>query len=167
VTEAYPPGVKPFEYDRITERLLAGRNPLNTADVERLQAEGVTHILDLREPHEWQPPYIGQAALSAAESCGITRRHLPIRDTGTPQPKDFEAAVAFLTEMLLSPDTQVYVHCRAGMERTAVILIAYFARQWEADCAETLRRLQRARPKFQPLAWQYEAVEAWLKRHTI
>jgi predicted protein tyrosine phosphatase len=163
MSSPYPPGVKLFEYHRITEQVLAGRNPLMACDVELLCGAGVTHILDLREAAEWQPPNIGQEAVDFQHARGVRRKHLPIPDFQTPQAEDFAAAVAFLEETLQDPAAQVYIHCRAGMERTPTILIAYFALQWETDCAETLRRLKAKRSIFQPLEWQYAAVERWLK----
>lgn len=158
----YPPGIRPFEYDRITDRVLAGRNPLLQADIERLLQEGVTHILDLREAQEWMPPNIGKEAVDFQHICGLQRKHLPIPDFTTPDQEDFTAAVIFLVKTLRVPNAQVYVHCRAGMERTPTILVAYFALEWETSSAETLARLQQARPKFQPLPHQWEAVNVWL-----
>lgn len=164
MSREYPFGIKPFEYDHLTTQVLAGRNPLVRADVERLLAEGVTHLLDLREPHEWMPPNIGNEAVEFQHVCGLQRKHLPIPDFSAPDNEDFAEASAFLSETLRDPNAQVYIHCRAGMERTPTILVAYFAVEWKASCRETLTRLQQARPKFQPLPHQWDAVEAWLAK---
>jgi len=44
-----------FESDWITTRVKAGRNPLTARGVESLVNDRITHVLDLREPHEWSP----------------------------------------------------------------------------------------------------------------
>lgn len=153
-----------FEYNRITSQVLAGRNPLTAEDMRRLCAEGVTHVLDLRQPAEWMPPNVGQEAVAYQFTNGICRRHLPIDDFSAPDSEHFEAAVAFLEEALSDPAAQVYVHCRAGMERTPTILIAYFATRNGTSCQEALIELQKARSRFQPLPHQVAAVEAWLQQ---
>jgi protein-tyrosine phosphatase len=153
----------PFDYDRITERILAGECPCCTADVERLLKEGVTHILDLRQDEEWMSSWGACEAVALQAARGIQRKPLPILDFTPPLPKDFAAAVAFLEAVLQDPAAQVYVHCHAGMQRTPTILIAYFALQWGTSCAETLKRLAMARPVFEPMEEQMKAVECWLK----
>lgn len=158
-----PTTIPPFEYNRINARILAGRNPLTVEDMECLHKEGVTHVLDLRESHEWMPPRMGEAAVAYQMQNGLRRCHLPIVDVSAPQPQAFETAVAFLEEALSEPDTQVYVHCRAGMERTAAVLMAYFAICEGTSCHIALQGLQRSRAKFQPLRHQVQAVETWLR----
>jgi protein-tyrosine phosphatase len=154
--------LKPFEFSRIDERLLAGRNPLTGADIARLLQEGVTHLLDLREPKEWQSPRFGEEALEAIERNGLVRCHVQIVDGGAPEPEDFERCLTFLAEVWATPSTQVYVHCRAGWERTAVILIAWYAVLENLSYDVVLRRLQEYRPLLQPLHWQEEATRNWL-----
>ena len=57
----------------------------------------------------------------------VLRRHIPVVDMGPPTPDQFDEAVAFLEETLQEPANVVYVHCRAGAERTAAILVAFHA----------------------------------------
>lgn len=157
--------IKPFEYSRIAPDLLAGRNPLTAADVTQLAAEGVTHILDLREPFEWLPPRLGLEALTEIERRGLTRCSIPITDGGAPGGEDFDRCVAFLTATFSNTQAQVYVHCRAGMERTAAILIAWYARQECVSYEMALQKLQMQRPILAPLPEQEQATRRWLKCH--
>jgi len=147
----------------IDHGLLAGRNPLTALDAEWLVARGVTHVLDLREPAEWAPPRFGQDALDALAGR-IDRRHIPVVDMGPPTPAQFDEAVAFLTETLGEPDALVYVHCRAGAERTAAILVAFHARRNRMGYDEALRDLQSRRPLLCPLPNQEAATRRWLGR---
>ena len=50
------PGLPRFEIDELDDRLLAGRNPLSAIDAQGLVDVGVTHVVDLRERHEWETP---------------------------------------------------------------------------------------------------------------
>jgi protein-tyrosine phosphatase len=154
--------VKPFEYSRITERILAGRNPLTHRDIDQLAQQGVTHILDLRQPREWMPPNFGEDALTAAEECGIVRLSLPVRDVTPPTPEDYDAAHIFLSDTLARENTQVYIHCRAGMERTAGILLAYLAHSEGISYDSAYEKARAARPVLQPTWEQEQATRVWL-----
>jgi Ca-activated chloride channel homolog len=158
-----PPGVPAFEYHRLTPRLLAGRNPLTKNNVAQLQWEGVTHIVDLREPVEWTHPRLGEEALHALNGSGIERLHLPIADGTAPTPQQFERAVSHLKTVLAQPDTQVYVHCRAGQGRTSAILMAFLAATEGITCHQALRQLRQSRRALAPTPDQMTAALAWCK----
>ncbi|RYX81797.1 hypothetical protein EON83_22320 [bacterium] len=156
------PGLPPFLFDWLDSQMAAGRNPLTTYDALQLQAAGITHVLDLRESHEWSPPHYGSEAVETFEKLGITRLHQPIVDTYEPTNGDFDAIALWLEKALSDPKNKVYVHCRAGMERTASILCAIFARQHGTSFEEALTILRRKRPIFAPLPGQIRAAKAWL-----
>ena len=155
--------IKPFEYSRIESNLLAGRNPLTAEDIDCLIAEGVTHILDLREPREWTAPWVGEEALAAIEQRGLHRLHVRVEDMGAPGMVAFDQAVEFLETALQDPKSQVYVHCRAGMERTAAILVAWYARRNNVSYEEALSALRLRRRILAPLPNQERATRQWLK----
>jgi atypical dual specificity phosphatase len=153
------PHLPRFECRWIEDWLLAGRNPLTVLDVELLQALGITHVLELREEKEWWRPRFGTEAVEALE--GWDRLHLPVVDTHAPSPEQFEAACAFLSSVEREPGARVYVHCRAGRERTASILTAYYARRSGRPWQEMLRQLRRRRPEFGLWPEQEAAVRDW------
>lgn len=140
------PGLPKFEYSQVADRLYAGRNPLTALDVAELASLGITHTLDLREPHEWQAPRFGDEALQEISRRGITRHHLPVVDAGVPTPEQLERAVIFLRGALREPTFKVYVHCRAGIERTSAVLVAYWGRTWGMTYDQALHALRKGRP---------------------
>jgi ADP-ribosyl-[dinitrogen reductase] hydrolase len=161
--EVYASGVvKAFNCNWVTDHILAGRHPLTARDVEFLQSQGITHILDLREPHEWAPPRFGLEALDEIEGSGLQRRLLTVMDMGAPTPPHLETACAHIKQVLADPQARLYVHCRAGMERTAAVLVAYQARQKTLSYDEALADLRVGRPLFAPLPNQERAVRQWL-----
>lgn len=155
------PHLPPMNCNWIDHGLLAGRNPLTALDVEWLLARGVTHVLDLREPWEWALPRFGQEALDALAGR-VLRRHIPVVDMGPPTPDQFDEAVAFLEETLQDPANVVYVHCRAGAERTAAILVAFHAHRHGLGYDAALQELRRRRPLLNPLPVQEAATRRWL-----
>jgi ADP-ribosylglycohydrolase/protein-tyrosine phosphatase len=156
-------GLPAFNYDWVTDQIMAGRNSLTCRDVEILSALGITHILDLREPQEWASPKFGADAVEEIERCGLQRLNLTVRDMREPTVEALDTACQFLDDALKKEENRVYVHCRAGMERTAAILIAYYARHHGVSYDEALSRLREGRPIFAPLPDQEQAVRQWLK----
>lgn len=152
-----------FEFSRINPCLLAGRNPLTADDVELLVSEGVTHFLDLREPVEWLAPRLGTEALEEIERRKLFRCHIPIIDGCAPTRKEFDQCAALQELTQQKPQTQVYIHCRAGMGRTAAILIAWVARQEGNSYEQVFWRLKLQRPVLSPLPGQEQATRRWLE----
>jgi len=165
------PGLPAFSFQAIGDtRLWHGRNPLTAWDVERLRAEGITHILDLRQPVEWGDgsAMIGSdavAVLTKADS-GMVRMHIAIPDGGIPGDTEFAKAVAFLEITLADPDARVYVHCRLGRERTGAILAAYHAKSHSVSVDEAVDTLNAQGAKIAPNYAQMAATREWVERQS-
>lgn len=157
------PYLPPFNADWVNERIMAGRNPLSARDVEWMKNQGITHVLDLREPREWKPPKFGHLALVAIEKQGLQRLHLEVLDMNAPKDSVFKATCEFIETALAQTDSKVYVHCRAGMERTGAILIAYYAKTQRVSYDEALQELRKSRPILSPLPNQEKATRRWIE----
>src|SRR5262249_6017467 len=137
--------------------------PLTARDVQLLAAEGVTHVLDLREEHEWSPPKAGREALQAMERFGMKRLNVPVEDATAPSTADLNAACRFIDEALQDPEARVFVHCRGGRERTAAVLVCHYARRHGVPWNEALAALRKGRPELRLLRDQERAVREWLR----
>lgn len=154
----------PFECDDVGMNVTAGRAPLFRRDVWRMRAGGVTHVLDLREDHEWnERGRRGASAVEEIRRLGMVRFAVTVLDMGAPSLADLDAAVSFI-EAARHLGGTVYVHCRAGQERTAGVLAAWYARARQCSVAEALERLREHRPIFHPNPGQVAAAHAWLLR---
>ena len=154
------PNLPGFECTLVTGQVIAGRNPLTERDANWMAVIGVTHILDLREAWEWASPRLGAEAMSCLQG---ERLHLPVRDMQAPTHADLEAACRFLDDAMGSARNLIYVHCRAGQERTAAILCAWYGRRYGLSYDESLAALRQRRPSLKPLLAQEKAVRTWLK----
>jgi protein-tyrosine phosphatase len=92
---------------------------------------------------------------------GMARLQVAITDMGTPQPHDLDRAVAFMDAALHLGGT-VYVHCRAGVQRTGAIAAAWYARRQGCSAAEAVARLRERRPDLEPMTFQLAAAQSWL-----
>jgi rhodanese-related sulfurtransferase len=154
------PNLPPFEIHEIDDRLRAGRNPLTVVDVAELCVSGITHVLDLRENHEWRAPNrFGAEAVDELQRRGVERRNIVVTDMAAPSQPDLDAAVRWIEAALSKPRTRVFVHCRAGRERTAAILAALLVSRG-ATLEHALATLKK-RAGAAPLPAQLAAVGAW------
>lgn len=158
------PQLPAFSYNQVGDRILCGRNPLTCHDIEILKSHGITHVLDLREPHECGDGRFGREAIEEIEACGLQRVSLPVTDLGAPTDETLAAACQFLDEALKDENARIYVHCRAGLERTAAILVAFHASRHGTSYEEALEKLREGRPALRPLPGQKQAVMNWLSR---
>ena len=156
------PILRSFSWDEIAPGVHAGRAPIFRRDVWRLRARGVTHILDLRETLEWdEPGRRGGSAIAEIDVLGMSRLQVAIRDMGTPRPDHLDEAVAYM-DAALHLGGSVYVHCRAGVQRTGAIAAAWYARQQRCSIDEAVTRLRDRRPDFEPMVFQVAAARDWL-----
>jgi len=83
--------------------------------VIRLQAVGITHVLDLRAPREWEQAVHGKQALHEIERRGLQRHVLTVPDMSAPTPAMLNAVCKYLDGVLRgepkagSARAQVYV----------------------------------------------------------
>lgn len=158
------PILRHFTCDEIAPGVFAGRAPIFRRDVWRLRALGITHILDLREDHEWDGPgRRGSSAIQEIDRLGLPRFSVAIRDMGTPSARHLDQAVAFI-DAALHLGGKVYVHCRAGVQRTGAIAAAWYARQQGCTVDEAIELLRQRRPDLEPMVFQMKAARDWLSQ---
>lgn len=156
--------VPPFAWEPVTSRLLVGRNPLSALDVQELAAAGVTHVVDLREPSEWSGPNrLGEDAVRAIAEAGLERVQYSTPDRDAPPPERVGTVVDWIDRALERPGSRVYVHCRAGVERTGTVILAWYAWREDLDLEPARAELARRAPRLGPLRHQVDAVASWLR----
>jgi ADP-ribosyl-[dinitrogen reductase] hydrolase len=159
------PNLPPFEVHEAFPGVLYGRNPLTGQDVDELMDRGVTHVLDLREDHEWRAPgRFGAEAVAALDFCGIERVVVEVRDGGAPGPDELDRAWRAIGEALAGEASKAFVHCRAGRERTGAVVVAYLAKREGLGYDGALGKLHQEGCQLHPLPGQEEAVRQWLGR---
>lgn len=95
----------PHCYWLLPGRVLAGEHP--AAHLDRLEAAGVTHFVDLTEQQRYTPRR--------------ARHHAhPITDFGIPTDAGMRATLATI-EAALAQGEMVYLHCQAGIGRTGTV----------------------------------------------
>ena len=93
--------------------LAASGRPFSSAQVDWLEANGVTAILTLTED-----------PIPAAWTGGLETRHIPMKDHAAPTPSQMSEGADYIASAI-SRGKVVLVHCLAGKGRTGCILAAY------------------------------------------
>ena len=123
---------------------------LPSRDYRALVRRGVTHVVDLRAE-----TMDDEQALSA---LGIRHLNVPVPDRSTPTDEQFELLEQWVSEVETGGGV-VYLHCQAGLQRTAVVAAALLVRRG-MTAGDAFRALQLARPGANPT----EAQHAWFRR---
>lgn len=113
-------------YTQISDRITLGANPLiSRSHLEDLQRTGHTAILSMIEPFEMEPHVCG-VPVKPQEwfKAGMAFLNLPTPDLKPVRCEDVMRGVAFLRQQILEGG-RVYVHCNAGVIRSATIVICY------------------------------------------
>ncbi|MGH2943675.1 MAG: dual specificity protein phosphatase family protein, partial [Solirubrobacteraceae bacterium] len=100
------------------------------------------------------------ACAAALARAGIREERVEVVDYGNLLPSHIERAVTTVRAWLYAGE-RVYVHCRAGMQRSAVVAAAIVAVTEELEPLAALDRVRRRNPQANPLAHQREDLLRW------
>jgi protein-tyrosine phosphatase len=139
--------------------LIIGSYPLDEEDVAMIAHLGVNRILNLVQDREYRPGEreIVEAAFERAE---IEETRLDMEDYGELPSEQLERAVGLVNEWL-DQGQRVYVHCRAGWQRSAAIAAGVVALREDRGIEEALEVVQLRKPSADPLPHQRDDLVAW------
>jgi protein-tyrosine phosphatase len=154
-----------FGFAEVADDLLTGAYPLDAADVGELEGAGVTCVFNLCEDAEYEPGEreAVQAALAAA---GIDERRVGVVDYGGLLPGALEQATDAVIAWLDSGE-RVYVHCRAGWQRSAAVAAGVVARRDGLEVDEALKRIRARKRTAEPLAHQVADLRRWWRERSV
>jgi protein-tyrosine phosphatase len=154
-----------FGFADVYDGFLVGAVPLDTEDVRTLEWIGVGRILNLVDDREYvdgSRPIVTMALNDA----GIQERRLPIRDYGSLPGAALEEATTIVNRWLDDRET-VYLHCRAGWQRSAAVAAGVVALREQVDIDSALRMVQSRRPTANPLPHQRDDLRQWWSSRSV
>ncbi|HEX4008963.1 MAG TPA: dual specificity protein phosphatase family protein [Solirubrobacteraceae bacterium] len=148
-----------YGFADVHDGLVIGAYPLDGDDVAMLSSMGVQRILNLVEDQEYPPGrrFLIEAALRDA---GIEEERMQLTDFGRLPADRLEEAVREVVAWL-KQDLLVYVHCRAGWQRSAAVAAGTVAVYDGAGIDEALRLVQLRKPSADPLPHQRDDLRTW------
>lgn len=154
-----------YGFADVHDDLLVGAYPLDAADVAVLERLGIQRILNLVEDEEYEA---GQRAVvvQALEGAGIEEDRLSMADFGHLPPDTMEAAVQKVIAWL-KEGQRVYVHCRAGWQRSPAVAAGVVAVYDGLDIEAGLARVRARKPSADPLEHQHEDLVNWWRSRSF
>ena len=144
---------------------MSGAYPCDADDVSALAADGVTCVMNLCEDAEYEDG--DRAAVVAAyASRSIAEERVGVVDYGNLMPGAIEVAAKQVAAWL-NEGEHVYVHCRAGWQRSAVVAAAALALRDGIDPEEALAAIKRRKPSSEPLPHQLQDLRRWWRMRLI
>jgi predicted protein tyrosine phosphatase len=148
-----------YGYGEVHPGLIVGAYPLDWDDVDRLGLLRVERVLNLVEDSEYQPGDREMIEAAYAEH-GIDETRMNLTDFGRLPSDRLEQAVATLVGWL-DDDHRVYVHCRAGWQRSAAVASGAVAVVRRIGIDDALAAVRARKPTADPLPHQRADLHAW------
>jgi protein-tyrosine phosphatase len=148
-----------FGFAQVGDGLLVGAYPVDADDVAALADAGADVLVNLCEDVEYRNGQRDALAM-ALETAGIEERRLPVPDYGHLPAEHIERAVGEVTTEL-EAGRRVYLHCRAGWQRSATIAAGAVAVREGVDARDALARVRERKPTAEPMAHQRADLLAW------
>jgi atypical dual specificity phosphatase len=148
-----------YGYGEVHPGLIVGAYPLDRGDVELVALLGVDRVLNLVEDSEYQPG--DREAIEAAYAAhGIAETRMNLTDFGRLPSERLEQAVSTLVDWL-TDGQRVYVHCRAGWQRSAAVASGAVAVLRGMEIEDALRAVREQKPTADPLPHQRADLREW------
>jgi protein-tyrosine phosphatase len=150
-----------YGYASVYDRLIVGALPLDESDVRMLSALGVSRVLNLVEDGEY-----GRGERRKVERAlskeDIGEARLSTEDYGALTPELLEQGTAQVNRWLDDGEV-VYLHCRAGWQRSAAVAAGAIALRDGIDLETALNRVQNLKSTADPLPHQREDLQRWFE----
>jgi protein-tyrosine phosphatase len=148
-----------FGFAEVGENLVMGAYPQDVDDVAALAEAGITRIFNLVQDLEYDPG-ARDACVAALFAAGIDEQRVELVDFGSLPAAQIEA-VAQAVLAWLDAGERVYVHCRAGWQRSATVIAAVVALREGVSAETALAILRERKPTANPLAHQRSDLLDW------
>jgi ADP-ribosyl-[dinitrogen reductase] hydrolase len=149
----------------VAEGLVTGSYPCDAADIATLRADGVSCVLNLCEDLEYEEG-AREAVEAALAEADIRERRVALVDYGGLMPGAIELAARTVATWLEEGE-RVYLHCRAGWQRSATVAAAALALRDGIDPEEALAQIKRRKPSSEPLPHQLQDLHRWWRLRAI
>jgi len=148
-----------YGFADVHDDLLIGAYPVDESDVAMLERLGIERVLNLVDDREYKPGE-RETVETGYLGAGIEEKRISLEDFGNLPDGELDEAVAIVLGWL-KDGKRVYVHCRAGWQRSAAVAAGVVAITDGIDIDDALDLVQRRKPSADPLPHQREDLRRW------
>lgn len=148
-----------YGWGEVAPGLFTGSYPQDARDVAALTVAGITAVVNLCHDDEYRPGARAEVS-SAYAAAGAEEHRLASDDYGTVSPELLDRGTE-LIGAALDRGAIVYVHCRAGWQRSATLAAAALTVRGGIEPAVALAAIRARRPMARPLPHQERDLRAW------
>jgi protein-tyrosine phosphatase len=148
-----------FGFGEVADNLVIGAYPQDAEDVAALKDDGITRIFNLVQDVEYDEGS-RDACVAALTGAGIEEQRLELVDYGGLLPGQIELAVRAATKWL-DEGERVYVHCRAGWQRSATVAAAIVSVREGVEPEQALELIKSRKATASPLPHQRQDLFRW------
>jgi protein-tyrosine phosphatase len=149
-----------YGFAEVADDLVVGAYPQDARDVGELRDEGITRVFNLVRDLEYEEEGGREACAAALEAAGIEEERVEVEDYGSLLPGQIELAVGVVGAWL-DDGERVYLHCRAGWQRSAAMAAGVVAVRDGIGLDEALARIRERKPTAEPLRHQRADLARW------
>lgn len=153
-----------YGFADVLDKLLIGAYPLDAEDVAMLEWLNVDRVINLVEDTEYKPGEREEAD-AALRAAGIEEHRIKTIDHGHLPPDVLERAVQEVLR-LIGEGNRVYLHCRAGWQRSAAVAAGVVALSEKIEIDEALAYVQIRKPSAEPMPQQRDDLYRWWEGRT-
>lgn len=149
-----------YGFAEVAEGLVVGAYPQDARDVAELRDEGITRVFNLVRDLEYEEEGGRAACAAALAAAGIEEERVEVEDYGSLLPGQIERAVGVVGAWLDDCE-RVYLHCRAGWQRSAAVAAGVVAVRDGVGIDGALVRIRERKPTAEPLRHQRADLARW------
>jgi protein-tyrosine phosphatase len=143
-------------------RLFTGAFPTDAQDVAVLSDLRIETVVNLCQDSEY-PEGARDQVEAAFRTAGIEERRLELVDFAGFGPAQLEAAVSEVLRQL-DGGRRVYLHCRAGQQRSTAVAAGALALRDGVSLDQALTEIRERKPRARPLEHQLVDLRSWYDR---
>ena len=149
-------GKSSFDYSNITDNIIiSGEYTQN--DVFTIQKLGVKCVIDMRSESIFDQ--------SLFESIGINYFNIPVDNYFAPELDQIDNAIEYINSNI-SVDNNILIHCKAGVGRSSLIIIAYLITTG-LDLFESMKIVQSNRWGANLNNIQFQKLKKWYELYNF
>jgi protein-tyrosine phosphatase len=154
-----------YGFGEVHPHLIVGAVPLDANDVQVVADQHVDRVLNLVQDGEYPDGARLEVEIGWSANA-IEERRVQVIDFGNLASDVLEAAVSEV-DRWLEAGHEVYLHCRAGWQRSATVAAGVIAVREQVDIPEDLSRLQSRKPTARPLPHQAQDLATWFAHRPV